>query len=152
MILQQDIPSDYAHCFAGKDNCPKAESCLRAIAARLLTDSKEQQPKIVNTVNALYVEQLPDLANCSLYRNNEPKRYAKGMTRLFDELPLKQATTVRNRIVNCFSCERYFYHSRNGTRLISPDEQRLIANVFQSSAPGFTPKYDSYEYVMEWDD
>ncbi|MEG0464268.1 DUF6078 family protein, partial [Bacteroides sp.] len=30
MILQQDIPHGYAHCFASKDNCPKAESCLRA--------------------------------------------------------------------------------------------------------------------------
>ena len=78
MILQQEIPYGYAHCFAGKDNCPKADSCLRAIAAKLLTESKEPQPETVNTVNAMYREQLTDQASCPLYRSSEPLRYAKG--------------------------------------------------------------------------
>lgn len=43
MILKQDIPHGYAHCFAGKDCSPKANSCLRAIAAKLLTESEELQ-------------------------------------------------------------------------------------------------------------
>lgn len=150
MILQHDIPNGYAHCFAGKDDCPHANTCLRAIAARLLTESREPQPPTVHTVNAAYVAQLPDRAACPLYRSNEPLRYAKGMTRLFDELPVKQAAAIRLRVMGCFSCERYFYHSRKGDRLISPDEQRKIANVFRSAAPGVTPKFDSYEYVIPW--
>lgn len=151
MIQQQDIPHGYAHCFAGKDNCPKADSCLRAIAARLLIESKEPQPHTINTVNVLYIEQLPtDQPPCPLYRSCEPVRYAKGMTHLFDELPMKQATTVRDRVIGCFSCERYFYHSRNGNRLIPPEEQRKIANVFRSTGLGVTPKFDGYEYVIEW--
>lgn len=152
MILQQDIPCDYAYCLAGKDNCPKADSCLRAIAARLLTESKEPQPPTIHTVNAMYLEQLPPDSHppCPLYRSSEPVRYAKGMTHLFDELPMKQAATVRKRVVCCFTCERYFYHSRNGNRLIPPEEQRKIANVFRSTGLGITPKFDGYEYVIEW--
>lgn len=151
MIQQQDIPSGYAHCLASKENCPQADSCLRAIATRLLTESKEPQPPTINMVNALYLEQLsPDRTSCPLYRSCEPVRYAKGMTHLFHELPMKQAVTVRDRVICCFSCERYFYHSRKGDRLIPPEEQRKIVNVFQSTGIGITPKFDGYEYVIEW--
>lgn len=151
MILQQDIPHGYAHCFASKDNCPKAESCLRAIAARLLTESNEPQPQTIHTVNTMYLKQLPpNSTSCALYRSCEPVRYAKGMAHLFDELPMKQAAGVRNRVIACFTCERYFYYSRKGNRLISPEEQRRIAHVFRSTGLGMTPKFDDYEYVIEW--
>jgi len=150
MIQQKDIPQGYAHCFVGKDSCPQAESCLRAIAAKLLTESEEEQPKAVYSVNSLYIEQLPEFASCSLYRSNTPVRYAKGMTHLFEELPLKLAPKVRRRVMACFSCERYFYHSRKGTRLIDPEEQRRIRNVFRTIAPELTPKFDSYEHVIVW--
>lgn len=150
MILQQDIPPGYAHCFVGMDNCPKAGSCLRAIAARLLTESKEPQPATIVTVNALHLAQLPARTVCPLYRSNEPLRYAKGMTHLFDELPLKQAVVVRPRIVNCFSCESYFYLSRKGERLISPEEQQKIVKVFRKAGPEFIPKFDDYQDTIVW--
>lgn len=150
MILQQDIPSGYAHCFAGKDSCPKTSSCLRAIAAKLVTESRETQSQTLNMVNDLYLKQLTDLASCPLYRSCEPLRYAKGMIRLFDELPVKDAASVRQRVIGCFSCERYFYHSRKGDRLITPDEQRRIAQVFRATGLGLTPKFDGYEYAVNW--
>ena len=150
MISLQNIPQGYAYCFAGKDSCPKASSCLRAIAAKLLAESKDLQPKTLNVVHSLYIEQLSDQASCSLYRSSEPLRYAKGMTHLFDELPLKQASSIRNKVIGCFSCERYFYHSRKGNRPISPEEQQKIARVFQAAGIGIAPKFDSYEYAIAW--
>lgn len=150
MIVPQDVPSGYAHCFAGKDSCPKADSCLRAIAAQLLTASKEPQPQNVLTVNAMYVAQLPTPTACPLYRSNEPLRYAKGMTHLFDELPLKQAVIVRPRVMNCFTCESYFYQSRKGERLISPEEQQKIAKVFRKVGADFSPKFDDYQDAIAW--
>lgn len=150
MIFLQDIPKDYVYCFAGKDTCPKAGTCLRAIAAKLLTESQEPQPHSLNTVNALYLEQLPDSSLCTLYRSNEPVRYAKGMTQLFEELPLKQAHAVRLSVMRCFSCESIFYHSRKGARLISPQEQQAIIKVFRSTGLDITPKFDEFEYIIEW--
>lgn len=150
MIFLQNIPPGYAHCITGKDSCPKASGCLRAIAAKLLTESKEPQPPTLNVVNEIYIKQLDDQASCTLYRSSEPLRYAKGMTHLFDELPLKQASNVRQKVIGCFSCERYFYHSRRGDRLISPEEQQKIANVFRATGLGITPKFDGYEYAIAW--
>lgn len=150
MIYLQDVPKDYTYCFAGKDTCPKATTCLRAIAAQLLTDGQESQPATIRTVNSLYLKQLPTPESCSLYRNNEPVRYAKGMTHLFDELTLKQAHLVRLRVMNCFSCESYFYFSRNGQRLISPQEQQSILHAFHSTGVSITPKFDEFRYEINW--
>lgn len=150
MIYLQDVPNGYAHCFAGKDICPKASTCLRAIAAQLQSESQEPQPATITTVNALYLKQLPNLASCSEYRSNQPVHYAKGMTHLFDELPLKQAHSIRLKVLYCFSCESYFYRSRRGTRLISPQEQHAIANVFRSSGLGITPKFDEFRDEIDW--
>lgn len=150
MILLQDVPDGYAYCFAGKDKCPKASSCLRAMAAQLLSESEESQPKSVRAVNPFYVGRLSDLSACACYRSSEPLRYARGMSHLFDELPLKQASLVRLRVMGCFSCERYFYHCRKGDRLITPEEQRRIAGVFKSIGIEAKPKFDGYEYGLAW--
>lgn len=80
---------------------------ILAIAARLLAESTDEQPGLIATVNLLYVSSLTDVSACSQYRSNESVRYAKGMTHLFDEIPLKQARTIRLRVRYCFSCESY---------------------------------------------
>jgi hypothetical protein len=150
MILLQDVPDGYEYCLAGKDKCPKASSCLRAIAAQLLSESEETQPKSLRVVNPFYVDRLSDLSTCERYRSNEPLHYARGMSRLFDEIPLKLASAVRSRVMGCFSCERYYYHCRKGERLITPEEQQRIAGVFRAAGIGTKPKFDSYEYRLAW--
>lgn len=91
MIQLQDVPRAYTYCFAGRDKCPKCATCLRAIAARLLEQSEDPQPQTLHTVNACYVDRLPDLSACPLYRPDTPVRFARGMMHLFDEVPVKQA-------------------------------------------------------------
>jgi len=150
MIFLQNVPQGYEYCFVGADKCPKASTCLRAIAARLLSESEEPQPQSVRAVNPFYVSRLSDFSACSCYRSNELLRYARGMTRLLDEVPLKQASEIRLRVMRCFSCERYYYHSRKGGRLITPEEQQRIAGVFKAAGLDITPQFDSYEYGLAW--
>lgn len=149
-ILLQDVPTGYEYCFAGNGKCPKASSCLRAIAAQLLAGNGNPPSKFVCTVNPLYVDSLPDLAACGCYRSDAPVRYARGMTHLFDEVPAKLLAIVRCRVMGCFSCERYYYHSRKGARLILPEEQRRIAAVFKEAGIAEKPKFDSYECGVAW--
>ena len=147
MIYLQDIPKSFAYCFA-QDICPKANTCLRAIAAQILTESPEESAAIIETVNPVYVQRLPHPDSCRFYRDNKPLRYAKGMTQLFEDLPLRQARLVRLRVMHCFSCESYFYQSRKGTRLISPEEQEKIRNVFRSAGVVSEPKFDEFQYCL----
>ena len=132
MILLQDVPDGYEYCFAGNGKCPKASSCLRAIAAQLLSESEGPQPQSVRAVNPFYVGSLSGSSTCARYRSSEQLHYARGMTRLFDEVPTKLLFTVRHRVMGCFSCERYYYHCRKGERPISPEEQQRIARVFKA--------------------
>lgn len=111
MILLQDVPDGYEYCFAGNGKCPKASSCLRAIAAQLLSESDPPQPQSVRAVNPFYVSSLSGSSTCARYRSSEQLHYARGMTHLFDEVPTKLLFTVRHRVMGCFSCERYYYHS-----------------------------------------
>lgn len=150
MILLQDVPEGYEYCFAGIGKCPKASSCLRAIAAQLLSESKEPQPMSVRVVNPFYVGRLPDASACGCYRSDELLHYASGMTHLFDEVPAKLLPTVRRRVMGCFSCERYYYHCRKGERLISPEEQQRVASVFKAVGIDTKPKFDRYEYALAW--
>ena len=151
MILLQDIPQYYAYCFAGKDLCPKAATCLRAIAAQTLAESEEEGRNILYCINPVYVQRLSPADSCRYYRNNKPVRYAKGMTQLFEDLPLKQSRVVRLRVMQCFSCESYFYQSRKGERLITPDEQEAIRRVFRASGVTSEPKFDDFQYSLAWE-
>lgn len=150
MISLENIPKEYVYCFADKKTCPKVDTCLRAIAVQLLAASGMPQPTDLRTVNALYVRQLPSPAACPLYRHNEPERYARGMTHLFDEIPLKHAPSIRKRVIRCFTSETLFFRSRKGERLISPEEQRAILKVFQSMGLDITPVYDEFTYAPSW--
>lgn len=150
MILLQDVPDGYEYCFAGNGKCPKASSCLRAIAAQLLSESEAPQPQSVRAVNPFYVGSLSGSSTCARYRSSEQLHYARGMTHLFDEVPTKLLFTVRHRVMGCFSCERYYYHCRKGERPISPEEQQRIARVFKAIGIGTKPKFDHYEYAVAW--
>lgn len=150
MISLQDIPKKYALCFAGKNTCPKAQTCLRAIAAQLLGESEGRPSPVIDTVNPIYIGRLASPEDCACYRSSEPARFAKGMTRLFDEIPLKQAHLIRMKVMRCFSCESVFYQSRKGTRLISPEEQEAILHVFRSAKLDITPQYDEFRYEVAW--
>ena len=57
---------------------------------------------------------------------------------------------MRARVVGCFSCERYFYLSRSGKRLITPEEQRRIAAVFRDMGLAVAPRFDGYEQALVW--
>lgn len=152
MIYLRDIPQHYTYCFAGKDLCPKASTCLRAIAAQIVTESKEEPEKVIRIINHIYVQRLPQPDSCRFYRDSKPVRYAKGMTQLFEDLPLKQSRLVRQQVMRCFSCVSLFYQSRKGIRLISPQEQQNIRNVFRSARVQGEPKFDGYEYSLAWDE
>lgn len=148
MIQLQDIPKDYIHCPATADSCPRADTCLHALAARVLADSGSDTPNVIPTLNPNYALHPPK--NCTFYRSSAPVRFARGMKRLFDDVPMRQGKLVRRRVMACFSCERYFYYSRGGDRLITPKEQKAIANVFRKAGLPAAPKFDSYEEGILW--
>ena len=87
---------------------------------------------------------------CTFYRSSDLKRYACGMSRMFDAVPSRIVSEVRRCVQNCFTCRSYYFASRKGKRLISPAEQAEIASVFRALCPELRPIYDSFEERYEW--
>lgn len=150
MIQLKDIPENYEYCFESTDNCPKADTCLRALAAQAVLQSGKAKTPFVTCVHPCYTRRHAADGTCTHYRTSTPQRRAKGMTKLFEELPLKIAATVKERVIDSFSSRTVFYQCRNGERLITPEEQARIARIFRAAGIQYAPQFDEYEDTVVW--
>lgn len=57
-------------------------------------------------------------------------RYAKGFAHVFDVIPHNQAKKLRNDLIACFG-RTMFYRNLRNERLIHPDEQRRMQQIFE---------------------
>lgn len=144
-----NIPKDYIYCPAVDGVCPRAPQCLRAIAYRQLTATETPtKPGPIRIVHPACVANATD--GCEYYRDSTPVRFARGMTKLFDEIPHRLEADIRRRIMSCFSCRSYYFQSRKGERLITPKEQQDIANVFRRAGMKAEPEFDDYVEETYW--
>ena len=144
-----NMPKDYIYCPAADGACPHAPQCLRAIAYRQLTATETPaKPGPIRIVHPACVANATD--GCEYYRDSTPVRFARGMTKLFDEIPHRLEADIRRRIMACFSCRSYYFQSRKGERLITPKEQQDIANVFRRAGLKAEPEFDDYVEETYW--
>lgn len=105
---------------------------------------------IITAIDPRHITSLHGKGGCTFYRSSDLKRYACGMSRMFDAVPSRIVSEVRRCVQNCFTCRSYYFASRKGKRLISPAEQAEIASVFRALCPELRPIYDSFEERYEW--
>lgn len=146
-MSNMNIPGNYAVCIAG-GSCPLAEQCLRALAYKQLAQSPKQSVSI-SIVNPNNDEIRYATEQCKQFRSSQPKRYAKGMTHLYDHITQHQIKAVRLQVEHCFSSRRVYYYSRSGEMLISPRIQKAIAEIFRKNGIEEAPQFD--DYVMDYD-
>lgn len=149
-LKPEDIPHNFIHCFATDGQCPKRRECLRALAAGLPLKTPHNHNLAIRTTDPRYIATLHGGENCLLFRSSAPKRYARGMSRMYDEVPGKVSAELRRLVQCCFSCRSYYFSSRKGERLISPEEQNQIAAVFRRLCPNIQPAYDEFEDTYDW--
>lgn len=144
-----NMPKDYIYCPAADGACPRAPHCLRAIAYRQLTAT--EAPTKLGPIRIVHPACVANAADgCEYYRDSTPVRFARGMTKLFDEIPHRLEADIRRRIMACFSCRSYYFQSRKGERLITPKEQQDIANVFRRAGLKAEPEFDDYVEETYW--
>lgn len=144
-----NMPKDYIYCPVADEVCPRARHCLRALAYRMLpTMEQPAKPGPIRIVHPACQTTAKD--GCEYYREDTPVRFARGMTKLFDDIPHRLEADMRRRIMACFSCRSYYFQSRKGERLITPQEQQSIANVFRRAGLEAGPIFDSYIEEVYW--
>lgn len=148
--IPENMPYEYAYCFATDKQCPQRKGCLHALIAELPLEASRNRSPVISSIDPRYIATLKGKDGCTFYRSSAFKQYARGMSQMYDEVPNKVVSEVRKKVQRCFTCRSYYFSSRKGERLISPDEQRQIAAVFQRLCPDIQPVYDSFEEAYEW--
>ncbi len=143
-----DIPYNYAHCYATSEQCSQSHHCLRGHAARM-NEELAMPTESLLCITPRYVAQVAEGRTCTHFRSDVLLRYARGMKKLFDLVPKVKYAAVRAQVMNCFSCERVFYYAQKGDQIISPKEQLRIASVFKRAGLP-EPSFDQYELYPDW--
>ncbi len=144
----ENIPFDYAYCYATAQQCTLSAQCLRHHAAQLNEEQTKPRERLI-TISPTYIERVAQGEKCGHFRSDVPLRYALGMKHLFDVVPKVHYSHVRKRVMGVFSSERLFFYAQKGEHLISPEQQSKIAHIFQQVGLE-APVFESYELHPDW--
>lgn len=104
-IDYNEVPKNFAHCTA--ENCPAAETCLRAIAWKNLPDNKD-------TVIILNPAKQGKSTTCSFYRGSSLTRFALGFIGMQKHMYPDQYYKFMNVLTGYFGHNPYFMRRRRG--------------------------------------
>lgn len=136
----EQVPKNYLHCQHAQ--CQRSADCLRFLAASRINSSVSS----FSIVNPAYVA---GKAECPYFKPGQLIRFASGITHLFDNLPHTKAIKVRRIICNHFGKNTY-YRFRSKERLIKPEEQDFIREVFVKENVEEEPLFDRYIDRYDW--
>ena len=131
----------YQPCYS--TTCPLREHCLHSILAAYVPDDKIYIPS-VNLNNPK--TQRPD---CPVFRRDEPVRMPVGLAPLYYNMPGRIEHNIRQELIWHFGRTQYF-EIRKGLRLISPEDQEVIAAVCRSNGWNGPFVYDGEQEDWLW--
>jgi hypothetical protein len=136
----KDVPANYMHCL--NSQCPRSADCLRfQVALRVDRDTTS-----FAVVNPAYVASRQE---CPFFQLDRLTRFASGMKHLFDNVPYAKAIEVRDTLCSHFERNTY-YRIRNKSRLITPEEQAIIRQIFRDAGIQEEPVFDEYLEQYNW--
>lgn len=135
------VPSGYTMCL--NRECLKAATCLRQMA-------EQSAPADIVRWNVISPKYLANLeGTCSHYRSSQKVRYAKGFTKMLENLPHKQMRIAISQLTNYFG-RTHYYRVRKGERLLSPTDQQKILNLFKNCGASHPQEFDKYVEEYNW--
>ena len=148
---QQAIPSQeevfrekanhYLKCFI--ESCPLKEQCLRWLVG-LYADTLPFVQTSMNPRNPKVGGE-----HCEKFRPNVRSVMKKGMTHFYLDMPGRMEKAIRQELIWSFGRTQYF-EMRKGQRLITPEDQEIIAHVCQANGWNGPLIYDDEEEDWLW--
>lgn len=137
------IPKTYLYCLNAQ--CPHSAQCLRHQVAM----HADPELMYLSVVNPAYVAGKEK--NCPCFQSDHISRFASGITHLLDKIPHVQAVRLRSALYSHFGRNMY-YRIRNKERLIRPEEQEFIRQLFLKNGINEEPAFDEYVELYDWRD
>ena len=131
------LDDDYTHC-AGT-NCPKANSCLRHTAYTMLHTNTHEHYTLANP------QVITGKQPCPIYEADRKKRFAWGISRIYDNVRTRDLRGVKLNVISCFGASVY-YKIKQQRRAISEEKQQEIRLAFtEMGYDGNAIEFDHYE-------
>ena len=134
------MPDFFLMCL--NKECAKADNCLRQLAVQGISAEVRRwtvlSPKYLATLTG----------DCPYYKVAERTRYAKGFTKMLNDMPHRQMGEVVRSLIKLFG-ERTYYRVRKGERLLSPAEQQSMLDIVGRC--GISQPQEFNEYVDDYD-
>ena len=141
-LLRKKADEGYTVCY--KADCSHREECLRYLVGQ----HGQTLSRVVSAVN----QQNTDVqaGNCPMYKYAGKLRMARGMTKLLtSDMPGRVEKDIRHQLFMYFGRTNY-YEYRKGSRLISPEQQQEVADIFQACGGNEPPQFDAYVEDYAW--
>ena len=137
----RNVPASWPLCFL--TGCPKQDECLRQLAARYLPENRDFGPVI-------YPNMKIGAEGCRFFVTGQPKRMAWGFQTIFAEVKSKDEKGLRLAMKHYLNGHANYYRYHHGERLLSPEQQEWIINLFRRY--GYTEglTFDNYIYVYDF--
>lgn len=134
------LPPSWMFCFL--DGCPKAGQCL-------LHRSGELIPKSVTHGSAVFPTALGD-DGCQYFKQIRKIHAAFGFNTIFSEVKSKDEKPIRDSIKSYLGSQKTYYRYHNGEKLLTPEQQQQIINIFREY--GYTEglEFDHYRDVYDF--
>lgn len=140
-ISYDQVPYNYIICL--NRECPQANTCLRQRVEQIV-------PANVKYWSIISPKNLATLkGTCPHYRSDTKIRFAKGFITMLENLPHNQMQMVVSKLLRYF-CQRTYYRSRKGERLLSPSEQKGILNILKTCGVANPQDFDAYVEEYDW--
>lgn len=140
-IKYESVPHDFPYCL--NEQCKLSAKCLRYLASKQLP----QERIVFSIVNPACTT--PQADSCPFFKADKLDRYALGITYLLDNLPHNKAIAIKRDLNATFS-KGTFYRIQKKERLITPDEQNIIRQIFFQHDILADPHFDKYVDQYDW--
>ncbi len=133
------LPQSWAFCFI--NGCKNEAECIRHISSCVI-------PSEATVGRAIY----PTAVNtdpCPHFKPIRKIRAAWGFDTLFSEVKMKDSTPLRGAIKKYLGGHGTYYRYHNGERLLTPEQQQAILNLFKNR--GYTTGLEFDHYCNVYD-
>lgn len=135
-----DVPGNFALCL--NDKCPLASQCLHHIVRTMIPADE----LILHVYNP---EAVTGGEDCTYFRPWKLDRYARGFTRMQEEMKPRQYALFSGSLMAHFGRNAY-YERRRGERLLPPAEQEVVLKALRRVGVEDDQEFDAYEYRINW--
>ena len=135
-----DAPKSWRNCF--NDTCPKAEECMHHLTGKNIPDN-------LTCGDTVYPNACKD-GKCRYFKQIRVMRGAYGFNAILSQFPRTSEERLRAVIKNYLGGHGTYYDYNKGRKLLTPEQQERIVNLFRNNGYTGECEFEGYRYVYDF--